>query len=107
MRKGGPVTTRASITPPGLATRAPQNPAPAGHYAPRDPTSPQFTDAPASPFLTVPEACGVLRVGRATLYDFFTERRLTRCKLGAKTLIPRASVDRLIAELLAEAEGTR
>ena len=51
----------------------------------------------------VPEACRHLRVGRSLFYDLIAARRLVVVKIGTRTLVPATELNRLAAELLAEA----
>ena len=48
---------------------------------------------------TVAEAVRVSNVGRTTLYELIRDGRLEARKLGAKTLIPAASLRALLATL--------
>lgn len=45
------------------------------------------------------EACRLLTCGPTTLYALIRQRRLPARKLGRKTLILRADIDRLLADL--------
>lgn len=47
---------------------------------------------------TVPEALGVLRVGRTHLYKLLAEGHIRPLRLGGRTLIPRSEIRRLITE---------
>ena len=47
----------------------------------------------------VDEAARVLGISRRSLYELITERRLGSVKLCGRRLIPRASLERLLAEL--------
>lgn len=49
--------------------------------------------------LTIPEACRALNIGRTTLYRLIDEGRLQVRKVGRKSLILRADVERFAAEL--------
>lgn len=44
------------------------------------------------------EAAEALGVGRSTIFDLMKEGRLRRVKIGAKTVIPRSSLEALLAE---------
>lgn len=46
-----------------------------------------------SPYLTVPEAAGLLRASRQRVDDLLSQRRLTRYKDGTRTLVSRAEVE--------------
>jgi excisionase family DNA binding protein len=48
---------------------------------------------------TTKEACIALRCGRGTLYRLINSGRLRALAFGARTLIPRADVERLFDEL--------
>ena len=48
---------------------------------------------------TIQEACNALRCGRATLYRLINSGRLRALAFGARTLIPRADLERLVDEL--------
>lgn len=45
---------------------------------------------------TVAEACRVSTIGKTRLYALIAERRLAAVKIGKRTLIPAASLRRLI-----------
>lgn len=51
-------------------------------------------------FSTIPDVCGQLSVGRSTVYKLIDDGTLRRVKIGARTLIPQADVDSLVAGLL-------
>ena len=63
-----------------------------------------WTDKAEAQLLTVPEVCAALRVSRWSVYQLIRSKRLKTIKLGARRLVPAASVRALIAEL--QAEGT-
>lgn len=48
--------------------------------------------------LTIKEACDYLRISRATLYRFINQGKLKPVKIGKRTLIDKADLDRLIEE---------
>lgn len=48
----------------------------------------------------VPEACRRLSIGRTMLYQLIERGELRPIKLGSKTLIPEAELQRLVAERL-------
>lgn len=48
---------------------------------------------------TTREACNALRCGRGTLYRLINSGRLRALAFGARTLIPRVDLERLIDEL--------
>jgi excisionase family DNA binding protein len=49
--------------------------------------------APASPYLTIPEAAELLRCRRQRVDDLLSQRRLTRVKDGGRTLIARSELE--------------
>lgn len=59
-----------------------------------DRTTAEFDDR----LYTVPEALGVLRVGRTHLYKLIAQGHIRPLRLGHRTLIPRSEVSRLIRE---------
>jgi excisionase family DNA binding protein len=44
---------------------------------------------------TVKDACRVLGIGRSMLYKLIAESKLKPIKIGRRTLIPRAEIERL------------
>lgn len=44
------------------------------------------------------EAAEALGVGRSTVFDLMKSGKLRRVKIGAKTVIPRSSLEALLAE---------
>lgn len=44
------------------------------------------------------EAAEALGVGRSTIFDLMKSGQLRRVKIGAKTVIPRSSLEALLAE---------
>lgn len=50
-------------------------------------------EQPVSPYLTVEEAAAYLRCSRQRVDDLLSQRRLTRVKEGARTLIRRNEID--------------
>ncbi|WEK59408.1 MAG: helix-turn-helix domain-containing protein [Candidatus Brevundimonas phytovorans] len=44
------------------------------------------------------EAAEALGVGRSTIFDLMKNGQLRRVKIGAKTVIPRSSLEALLAE---------
>src|SRR4051794_20464214 len=52
--------------------------------------------APASPYMTVPEAAEWLRCKRQRVDDLLSARRLTRYKDGRRTLVLRSEVEALL-----------
>jgi excisionase family DNA binding protein len=60
-----------------------------------------LTDAPH--LLTVDEARQALRISRWTLYRLIQQRQLTTVKIGSRRLVPRESLEALIARLVDEA----
>jgi excisionase family DNA binding protein len=59
-------------------------------------TPPPPTDAQV---LTIPEACTLLRLSRATLYRAMDAKRLPYLKYGKRRLIAREDVDAFIASM--------
>jgi excisionase family DNA binding protein len=59
--------------------------------------SPAAEPAPASPYMTVPEAAEYLRTSRQRVDDLLSQRRLTRVKEGRRTLIRRKEVEIFLA----------
>ena len=49
--------------------------------------------------LTIPEFCNEARIGRTFAYRLLSENKIKACKLGKKTLIPRAEMHRWIDSL--------
>jgi excisionase family DNA binding protein len=49
-----------------------------------------------SPYLTIPETADYLRCSRQRVDDLLSQRRLTRHKDGARTLVSRAEVHRYL-----------
>lgn len=49
--------------------------------------------APASPYMTIPEAAEYLRCPRQRVDDLLSQHRLTRHKDGARTLVSRAEIE--------------
>ena len=45
------------------------------------------------------EACEALRIGRTKLYELFANGQLKAVALGGKTLVPRESLEALLASL--------
>ena len=52
--------------------------------------------------LTVREAGKLLRISRGATYEAVRSGRLGSVRLGKRILIPRASIDRLLAEVKSE-----
>jgi putative molybdopterin biosynthesis protein len=50
--------------------------------------------------LTVPEVAALLRIGRDSAYDLVSSGRLPVLRIGRKLRVPRASVERLIDEVV-------
>ena len=48
----------------------------------------------------VPEACRLLGLRRTTVFAMLRDRRLTRCKVGGRTLVTVASIKQLVADNL-------
>ena len=59
------------------------------------------TDLPKI-FVTIPEAAGILSVGRTQMYALLKDKAVLRVKLGSRSLVPMESLeafaDRLITE---------
>ena len=53
----------------------------------------------------VEEARQILSLGRSKFYSEVAAGRLAIIKVGAKTLVPKSSLDRYVAERIAEAQG--
>lgn len=47
---------------------------------------------------TIPEAATALGIGRTSLYELISARRITPFKLCGRTLIPREELERLVSE---------
>jgi excisionase family DNA binding protein len=54
-------------------------------------------------FHTIPQACKRLALGRTKVYALIQQRRLRPVKVGRRTLIPEADIQRFAAELIEEA----
>ncbi|RHZ95365.1 helix-turn-helix domain-containing protein [Cereibacter sphaeroides] len=52
-----------------------------------------------SVFLTVTEACGLLRIGRSKLYQLIGAGSIKVTKIGRKTLVKRCDLDGYIERL--------
>jgi len=59
------------------------------------------TDVQTAPsgYMTLPEACNYGRIGRTRLYELIQQGVVVAKKLGAKTLVSRASIDKLLKKL--------
>ena len=55
--------------------------------------------------ITVQEACRRLGIGRTTLNSLLSDHKLTRLKIGRRTLITCADLDRFISSLNGNAGG--
>ncbi|PVB05464.1 DNA-binding protein [Mycobacteroides abscessus] len=53
----------------------------------------------ASSLLTVPEACGRLRVSRWSFYQLIHQRQIETLTIGRRRLVPTAEIDRFIRDL--------
>ena len=51
------------------------------------------TPAPASPYMTIPEAATYLRCSRQRIDDLLSQKRLQRFKDGSRTLISRTELE--------------
>lgn len=58
-------------------------------------------------FYTIKDACMALRLGRTTVFSLLANRLLHRVRHGRRSLIPKASLDAYIAELMAQQGGDR
>lgn len=61
--------------------------------------------AAASPtpiFVSVPEACTILGVGRTQMFALLAAKAVQRVKIGAKTLVPMESLEQFAARLISE-----
>jgi excisionase family DNA binding protein len=50
---------------------------------------------------TILEACGHLRISRSFLYQLISEKRIKHVKLGSRTLIPGAEIQRFMKSIAA------
>jgi excisionase family DNA binding protein len=48
--------------------------------------------------VSIAEACSMLGIGKTTLYVVMAAGKLDRCKIGRRTLVTVASIERLIVE---------
>jgi excisionase family DNA binding protein len=53
--------------------------------------------------LNVPEACKKIGVGKTTLYQLVTDKKIAVVKIGNRTLFAESDLDRFIGELMASA----
>jgi len=53
--------------------------------------------SPPVELLTVPEAAAALRCHKASVFRLLAAGDLTRVKVGARTLVPRSSLDEFLA----------
>lgn len=58
-------------------------------------------------FYSIKDACMALRLGRTTIFSLLANKRLHRVRHGRRSLIPKASVDAYIADLMAQQGGDR
>ena len=58
--------------------------------------TPKDEPAPTSPYMTIVEAAAYLRCSRQRIDDLLSQRRLTRFKDGARTLVSRAEIERYL-----------
>jgi excisionase family DNA binding protein len=49
-------------------------------------------------FLTVSEAAAVLRIGRATAYEYLRAGLLPELRIGRRVVVPKAALERMTAE---------
>jgi len=49
-------------------------------------------------FLTVAEAAEVLRIGRATAYEYARDGLLPTVRMGRRLIIPRAAIEKLVGD---------
>lgn len=60
----------------------------------------------ASPLMyQIPEAARRLGIGRSLFYELLKERRVAVVKIGRRALIPDEELNKLAAELIAEARA--
>jgi excisionase family DNA binding protein len=59
--------------------------------------TPASEPEPESPYLSIPEAAAWLRKSRQAVDDMLSAGKLTRHKVGTRTLIARAELEALIA----------
>lgn len=52
-----------------------------------------------SGLLTVPEACGRLRISRWSFYQLIHQRQIETLTIGRRRLVPTAEIDRFIRDL--------
>lgn len=55
-------------------------------------------------FHTVPQACHRLSLGRSKLYELISAGQLKPVRVGRRTLLPEAELQRFAAELVQRAE---
>jgi len=55
--------------------------------------------------VSVPEAAQLLGIGRTKVWSLIYTRRLKAVRIGRRTLIPRAELERFVRELEEEARG--
>lgn len=60
-----------------------------------------------SPYMTIPQASEYLRCSRQRIDDLLSQRRLTRVKEGARTLISRAEIEQYLTSSRLPAAPTR
>lgn len=63
--------------------------------------------APPSPYMTVEEAALYLRCRRQRIDDLLSQRRLSRIKDGARTLVSRAELEAYLRRSADDASGVR
>lgn len=51
------------------------------------------------------EACSTLSIGRTALFDLLRRNEITSVKIGRRRVIPAASLDAYLAQLVAEQTG--
>lgn len=51
---------------------------------------------------TIPETAKVLGIGRTTVYELLGTGKLTRVKVGTRSLVSATSIDEFVARLIAE-----
>lgn len=54
--------------------------------------------APAPLAYRINDTCRILSIGRSTLYGLIGKKKLKPIVIGGRTLIPKAEIERLIAE---------
>ena len=62
----------------------------------------------ASPLMyQIPEAARLLGIGRSSFYELLKQRNVAIVKIGRRAVVPAPELDRLAADLCAEARAKR